>query len=79
MWILKDNDYYYWEYLKVQCKHVNSSSNYRSPEAVALAQVFSFEFCEISKNTFFLKNASGGCFWKSHDNSHVVDKKEIDQ
>ena len=28
----------------------------------SLAQVFSCEFCEISKNTFFLQNASGGCF-----------------
>ena len=26
-----------------------------------LAQVFSYEFCEISKNTF-LQNSSGGCF-----------------
>ena len=24
--------------------------------------VFSCEFCEISKNTFFLQNTSGGCF-----------------
>ena len=22
------------------------------------------EFCKISKNTFFLQNTSGGCFWK---------------
>ena len=29
-----------------------------------LAQVFSCKFCEISKNTFFLKNTSGGCFSK---------------
>ena len=29
-----------------------------------LAQMFSCEFCEISKYTFFLQNASGGCFWK---------------
>ena len=27
-----------------------------------LAQVFSCEFCKISKNTFFLQNTSGGCF-----------------
>ena len=27
-----------------------------------LAQVFSCKFCEISKNTFFLQNTSGGCF-----------------
>ena len=28
-----------------------------------LAQVFSYEFCEISKNTFFTEqNTSGGCF-----------------
>ena len=29
-----------------------------------LAQVFSCEFCEISKNTFFT-NSSGGCSWGS--------------
>ena len=28
----------------------------------SLAQVFSCEFREISKNTFFLQNASGNCF-----------------
>ena len=28
----------------------------------ALTQVFSCEFCDISKNTFFSQNASGGCF-----------------
>ena len=28
----------------------------------ALAQVFSCEFFEISKNTFFPQNESGGCF-----------------
>ena len=28
-----------------------------------LLRVFSCEFYEISKNTFFLKNTSGGCFW----------------
>ena len=27
-----------------------------------LAQLFSWEFSEISKNTFFLQNTSGGCF-----------------
>ena len=27
-----------------------------------LAQLFSCEFREISKNTFFLQNTSGGCF-----------------
>ena len=27
-----------------------------------LAQMFSCEFCEISKNTSFLQNTSGGCF-----------------
>ena len=31
-----------------------------------MAQVFSCEFCEISKNTF-LQNTSGGCFWRYHD------------
>ena len=30
-----------------------------------LAQVFSSEFCEISKNTYFLQNTSGGCFCTS--------------
>ena len=29
----------------------------------AKAQVFSCEFFEICKNTFFLQNSSGGCFW----------------
>ena len=29
-----------------------------------LAKVFSCEFWEISNNTFFLKNTSGGSFWK---------------
>ena len=29
----------------------------------SLAQVFSCESCEISKNTFFSQNTSGGCFW----------------
>ena len=29
----------------------------------ALVQVFSSEFCEISKNTFFFQNTSGDCFW----------------
>ena len=28
-----------------------------------LTQVFSCEFCEIFKNTFLLKNTSGGCFY----------------
>ena len=27
-----------------------------------LAQMFCCEFCEISKNTFFLQNTSSGCF-----------------
>ena len=31
---------------------------------VTMAQVFSCEFFEISKNTFFLQNTFGGCFWK---------------
>ena len=30
---------------------------------LALAQVFSFKFCEIFKNTFFTYNTSGDCFW----------------
>ena len=29
-----------------------------------LAQVFFCEFCEISKNTFFLQNTSAGCFFQ---------------
>ena len=29
----------------------------------ALAQVISYEFCKISKNSFFLKNTSDGCLW----------------
>ena len=37
-----------------------------------LAQVFSCEFCEISKNTLFLQNSSGGCFWRSAWNVHNV-------
>ena len=26
--------------------------------------MFSCKFCEISKNAFFSKNTSGGCFWR---------------
>ena len=29
---------------------------------LSLTQVFSCEFCEISQNTFFVQNTSGGCF-----------------
>ena len=32
-------------------------------EKETLAQVFSYEFCEISKNTFFTEYL-GDCFWK---------------
>ena len=38
-----------------------------------LAQVFSCEFCEISKITFFLLNTSCGCFWL-FASSHVFRK-----
>ena len=31
-------------------------------KVATLAQVLSYEFCEISKNTFFLQSTSGGCF-----------------
>ena len=40
-----------------------SSCNFIKKESLAL--VFSCEFCEISKNTFFLQNTSGGCFSKT--------------
>ena len=33
--------------------------------------MFSCEFCEISKNTFFLQNTCGGCFW-SVENTLVL-------
>ena len=33
---------------------------------VSLVQVFSCEFCEISKSTVFLQNTSGDCFWIDH-------------
>ena len=29
-----------------------------------LVQVFSCEFCELSKSTFFIEHLSGGCFWR---------------
>ena len=31
-----------------------------------LAQVFSCEFCKIYRNSFFLQNSSGGCFFACH-------------
>ena len=34
----------------------------------ALPQVFSCEICEISQNTLFSSNTSGGCFWIEHLN-----------
>ena len=38
-------------------KKVASACNFIKKES--LTQVFSYEFCEISKNTFFLQNTSG--------------------
>ena len=35
------------------------------------AQVFSCEFCEISKNTFSYKNMSGGCFYPFLNDTHM--------
>ena len=37
-----------------------------------LAQVFSCEFCEISKNNFFSQNTSGGFFWSSVMASFII-------
>ena len=36
---------------------VNDNLQKQPPEVCSLAQVFSYEFCEISKNTFFTKHA----------------------
>ena len=41
----------------------------------SLIQVFSHEFCEISKNSFFLQNTSGGCYCKLHIVSLLVFSK----
>ena len=38
----------------------------------SLAQVFSCEFREISKNNFFLQNTSAGCFYTSNHSKGVV-------
>ena len=35
----------------------------KTPVPETMAQVFSCEFCEISKNTFFYRTPSGGCFY----------------
>ena len=37
------------------------ASNFIKKES--LAQVFSSEFCEFSKNTFFYRTTPGDCFW----------------
>ena len=37
-----------------------------------LAQEFSCEFWEISKNTFFLLNTADGCFWNLKAGSHLA-------
>ena len=34
--------------------------------------VFSCEFCEISKNTFFLQNTSGGCFCRRTSSCFIL-------
>ena len=36
-----------------------------------MAQVFSYEFCEISKNTFSYKTPLGDCFWIDIDPSRT--------
>ena len=40
-------------------------------EKETLAQVFSWEYCEIFKNTFFSKNTSVGCFYNDNDNKCI--------
>ena len=35
-------------------------------------QEFSCEVCQIFKNTFFLKNTSGDCFWDSKLNLRIL-------
>ena len=37
-----------------------------------LAQEFSCEFWEISKNTFFWLNTADGCFWSLKAGSHLA-------
>ena len=48
-------------FAKFTGKHVCQSLFFNKE---TLAKVFSREFCEISKNTFFLQNTSGGGFLK---------------
>ena len=40
----------------------------------SLVKVFSCDFCEISKNTFFLQNTSGGCFCTNFTFIETVNK-----
>ena len=49
----------HWTENYCQEDNVNKTCNVIKKET--LAQVFSYEFCEISKNNFS-KNTSGGCF-----------------
>ena len=37
-----------------------------------MVQVFSSEFCKVFKNTFFLLNASSGCFYILAINSNIL-------
>ena len=49
--------------LSVLLNHTSRSSHRRcSVKKETLAQVFSCEFCEISKNTFFTEPLLGDCF-----------------
>ena len=52
-----------------------SSCNFIKKESLAL--VFSCEFCEICKNTFFLQNTSGGCFSKTAHKLFFFFKKTL--
>ena len=57
-------------FAKSRRKHLCQSLNIIKKET--LAQVFSCEFCEIYKNTFFLQNTSGSCFWLKYENLILV-------
>ena len=47
--------------------HARPVTLFKKCKKVTLTQVFSFEFCKYFKNTFFLQNASGGCFCPKAD------------
>ena len=48
--------------LEVICKK-GILRNFAKLKEVTLAQVFSCEFCEVFKNSFFYRRPLGNCFW----------------